>query len=70
MIHCFVITGQEILTSFQTLMSTVRLAYGIGMAVRLGQMGRIELNYCLPVFHQREDRPSPGVQFGIGVHFA
>ncbi|XP_069685589.1 sorting and assembly machinery component 50 homolog isoform X1 [Periplaneta americana] len=48
---------------------TVRLAYGIGVAVRLGQMARVELNYCMPVLFRREDQPHPGVQFGIGMHF-
>jgi outer membrane protein insertion porin family len=67
--HYFLITGQEMPTSFQTVMRTVRMAYGIGMALRLGQMGRIELNYCIPALHQREDQPNPGVQFGIGIHF-
>ncbi|PNF44042.1 Sorting and assembly machinery component 50-like protein [Cryptotermes secundus] len=61
--------GKEMPTSFQTLMRTVRMAYGIGVALRLGQMGRIELNYCIPVLYRREDQPNHGVQFGIGVHF-
>jgi hypothetical protein len=55
--------------SFQTLMRTVRMAYGIGVALRLGQMDRTELNYCIPVLYRREDHTNPGVQFVIGVHF-
>lgn len=45
------------------------MSYGIGMALRLGQMARVELNYCIPVFFQRGDQINSGVQFGIGMHF-
>ena len=48
---------------------TIRLAYGIGIALRIGQMGRIELNYCIPALYQRGDQTNPGVQFGVGVDF-
>ena len=62
-----------------------RLSYGLGLAVKLGGVARIELNYCLPVkvagtfavlkFYintfqaSRGDKPAPGLQFGVGVHF-
>ena len=63
-----------------------RLSYGLGLAVKLGGVARIELNYCLPVkvtgtsicwflkFYNtfqasRGDKPAPGLQFGVGVHF-
>jgi len=45
------------------------MSYGIGMAVRLGQVARVELNYCIPVLVQRGDQTNSGVQFGIGMHF-
>jgi len=46
-----------------------RLSYGLGLAVKLGGVARIELNYCLPVKASRGDKPAPGLQFGVGVHF-
>jgi len=47
----------------------IRIAYGVGIAIRLGQMARIEINYCFPHAFERTDSPQPGVQFGIGVQF-
>jgi len=46
-----------------------RLSYGLGLAVKLGGIARIELNYCVPVKASRGDKPMPGLQFGVGVHF-
>lgn len=46
-----------------------RLVYGVGLAVRLGQIARIELNYCIPVLFKETDSVVRGVQFGIGVQF-
>ncbi len=46
-----------------------RLTCGLGLALKIGGIARIELNYCIPLRLQRSDRPVPGVQFGIGVHF-
>jgi len=47
----------------------VRLSYGLGLAVRLGGVARIELNYCLPVKAARGDKAAPGLQMGVGVNF-
>jgi len=46
-----------------------RLSYGLGLALKLGGVARIELNYCVPVKASRGDRPAPGLQFGVGVNF-
>jgi len=46
-----------------------RLSYGLGLAVKLGGIARIELNYCIPVKASRGDKVNPGLQFGIGVNF-
>ena len=40
----------------------VRLSYGMGLMLRLGSAARVELNYCVPVWAQRGDRPVHGVQ--------
>ncbi|KAJ9586575.1 hypothetical protein L9F63_028382, partial [Diploptera punctata] len=72
--HIFVNAGSlnevelgELKTSL--LSRTTRLAYGIGLAVRLGQMARIELNYCIPAHYRKGDQTNAGVQFGIGFEF-
>jgi len=46
-----------------------RLSYGLGLAVKLGGIARIELNYCIPVRASRGDKVNPGLQFGVGVNF-
>jgi len=46
-----------------------RLSYGLGLAVKLGAIARVELNYCIPVKASRGDKVNPGIQFGIGVNF-
>jgi len=46
-----------------------RLSYGLGLAVKLGGIARIELNYCIPVKASRGDKVNPGLQFGVGVNF-
>lgn len=53
----------------QSLGKNLRLTYGIGLVYRLGQLARVELNYCIPVFHQPDDKLIDGMQFGLGVHF-
>lgn len=46
-----------------------RLSYGLGLALKLGGIARVELNYCVPIRAGRGDRPAPGLQFGVGVNF-
>lgn len=53
----------------QSLGKNLRLTYGIGLVYRLGQVARIELNYCIPVYYQADDKLIDGVQFGLGVQF-
>jgi len=52
-----------------TVTQNFRLSYGLGLALKLGGVARIELNYCVPVKASRGDRPAPGMQFGVGVNF-
>merc|ERR1719499_149761 len=54
---------------FEQVTHNFRLSYGLGIAVKLGGIARIELNYCVPVKASRGDKPAPGLQFGVGVHF-
>ena len=46
-----------------------RLSYGAGLAIRLGGIARIELNYCVPIRAQAGDKVAPGLQLGVGVSF-
>jgi len=75
--HLFVNTGNignfslsdDATKSAEILLRGLRLAYGIGLSMRLGEIARLELNYCLPARAQRGDRPVHGLQFGVGVTF-
>ncbi|XP_033106136.1 sorting and assembly machinery component 50 homolog B-like isoform X2 [Anneissia japonica] len=53
----------------QQLRQTVRCSYGAGILLRLGRIARFELNYCVPVSAQAEDKIQGGVQFGVGINF-
>ncbi|CAG9862329.1 unnamed protein product [Phyllotreta striolata] len=59
-------SGQSIL---ELMRNNVRLSYGLGIALRLGNMARLEINYCFPYVHDKSDQTHPGVQFGVGVQF-
>lgn len=50
-------------------MANVRISYGLGIALRLGNMARVEVNYCFPYSLEKGDQAQPGIQFGIGVQF-
>ena len=54
---------------FDSLSKSIRLMYGVGLVYRLGQIARIELNYCIPILYQADDKLIDGVQLGLGVHF-
>ncbi|KAJ3652126.1 hypothetical protein Zmor_018119 [Zophobas morio] len=62
----FKISDQNFL---ETLAANVRISYGLGIALRLGNMARVEVNYCFPHTFERGDQTHPGIQFGIGVQF-
>lgn len=55
--------------SFESLSKNIRLMYGLGLVYRLGQIARIELNYCIPILYQPDDKLINGVQLGLGVNF-
>ncbi|XP_026754156.2 sorting and assembly machinery component 50 homolog A [Galleria mellonella] len=46
-----------------------RAAAGGGVALRLGRVARLELNYCVPLRALPADRAAPGLQFGVAAHF-
>ncbi|XP_037827624.1 SAM50-like protein CG7639 [Lucilia sericata] len=47
----------------------LRTAAGIGVAFKLAERARIELNYCVPLRKCAGDRVENGFQFGIGYEF-
>nr|XP_048681095.1 sorting and assembly machinery component 50 homolog isoform X2 [Caretta caretta] len=47
----------------------IRWSYGAGIVLRLGNIARLELNYCIPMGVQGSDRICDGVQFGAGIRF-
>lgn len=47
----------------------MRSSYGMGIAVKLAERARIELNYCIPLRRQNTDKGANGFQFGIGYEF-
>ncbi|KAM8713436.1 hypothetical protein ACLKA7_013708 [Drosophila subpalustris] len=63
--HFFYNMGNS--NSFST--DNMRSAYGMGIAVKLAERARIELNYCVPVRRQSTDKVLNGFQFGIGYEF-
>ncbi|XP_056311968.1 sorting and assembly machinery component 50 homolog B [Danio aesculapii] len=53
----------------QKLAECIRWSYGAGIILRLGNIARLELNYCFPMGVQSGDRICDGVQFGAGIRF-
>lgn len=49
--------------------ASVRTSAGLGIAYRLGDRARIELNYCWPIHFQSTDHLKRGFQFGLGYEF-
>ncbi|KAJ8249987.1 hypothetical protein COCON_G00232030 [Conger conger] len=47
----------------------IRWSYGAGILLRLGNIARLELNYCIPMGVQSGDRICDGIQFGAGIRF-
>uniref|UniRef100_A0A8C1AAF5 SAMM50 sorting and assembly machinery component n=1 Tax=Cyprinus carpio carpio TaxID=630221 RepID=A0A8C1AAF5_CYPCA len=43
--------------------------YNSGIVLRLGNIARLELNYCIPMGVRSGDRICDGVQFGAGIRF-
>lgn len=55
--------------NLEVLTQNMRVAYGLGIAMKLGDVAKVELNYCLPHSYQRTDAINKGLQFGIGFDF-
>ena len=62
-------SSRTVSRNFDDAIQNFRLSYGFGIALKVGGIARIEVNYCLPVKAQKGDRVSSGLQFGLGVNF-
>ncbi|XP_073965278.1 sorting and assembly machinery component 50 homolog [Choristoneura fumiferana] len=65
---CLADPGQRGVSQLEAL-SLVRVSCGAGVALRLGRVARLELNYALPLVARKGDQPAPGLSFGVGGHF-
>ncbi|XP_010772915.1 sorting and assembly machinery component 50 homolog [Notothenia coriiceps] len=61
--------GQGPKAHLKKLAECIRWSYGVGLVLRLGNIARLELNYCIPMGVQSGDRICDGVQFGAGIRF-
>lgn len=68
-INDFKFSGHDYHENLALLLDGMRLSCGAGIVLRVGQIARFELNYCVPILSQRNDKLNPGLQFGIGMEF-
>lgn len=54
---------------FECMKKDLRFTYGLGLVYRLGQLARIELNYCIPLYYQSGDKLTNSIQLGVGTQF-
>lgn len=50
-------------------LANARIACGFGLAFKIGNRARIEVNYCYPLKKHKTDKANPAFQFGIGYEF-
>ena len=69
-IHGFVNAGNitDVL-NYDQLLTNVRLSTGVGLVMSFGGRVRLEVNYCLPLQSQPDDKAQKGLQFGVGVSY-
>lgn len=60
---------QDTEKNLEVITKNIRLSTGLGLALRIGGIARLELNYCFPLWHAPTDVPVPGIQFGLGLNF-
>lgn len=52
----FAVSGEGPKAHIRKLAECIRWSYGAGIVLRLGNIARLELNYCIPMGVQRGDR--------------
>ena len=63
---CFLSTGEGPRAHLQRLAECIRWSYGAGIVLRLGNIARLELNYCIPMGVQSGDRYNTHTFGGAG----
>lgn len=63
------VSASELTDKWRMLGQSLRISYGIGLAIRFVKMARVEINYCFPHSFQRDDSVVQGMQFGFGITF-
>lgn len=66
-IHLFFTCGKT--NSLSLTAADLLSSYGAGLAIRLGEKARIELNYCQPLVNRNLQYFKKGFQFGLGYDF-
>lgn len=66
-IHLFFTCGKT--NSLSLTAADLLSSYGAGLAIRLGEKARVELNYCQPLANRNLQYFKQGFQFGIGYDF-
>ncbi|EEB19878.1 sorting and assembly machinery sam50 protein, putative [Pediculus humanus corporis] len=61
--------GNGVTEDVKNILDGYRLSYGCGLALRLGQLARVEFNYVIPLKAQDADVTAEGFQFGVGLQF-
>lgn len=62
---CCVPSGEGPQAHLRKLAESIRWSYGLGLVLRLGNIARLELNYCIPMGVQSGDRRVPGAAFTL-----
>lgn len=61
--HGFLLSGEGPKAHIRKLAECIRWSYGAGIVLRLGNIARLELNYCIPMGVQTGDRYVLGIIF-------
>ena len=61
--HIFLFSGEGPKAHIRKLAECIRWSYGAGIVLRLGNIARLELNYCVPMGVQTGDRYVLGIIF-------
>lgn len=59
----------ENISSWRDIVEKPRLSFGLGLAARVGNNTKLELNYCVPMCMRPGDMTSPGLRLGFGIEF-
>lgn len=64
------VSGEGPKAHIRKLAECIRWSYGAGIVLRLGNIARLELNYCVPMGVQKGDRWVPALLHALRAHTA